>query len=97
MAAKVANLFADSYIAYSAHVRVDESLKAVEELELRATEQRKKVDDIARALQSYREKNNLISLDQRKDISTDALKELASHVTQAAARYRRLRRAGSRF
>jgi len=85
MAAKVANLFADSYIAYSAHVRVDESLKAVEELELRATEQRKKVDDIARALQSYREKNNLISLDQRKDISTDALKELASHVTQAAA------------
>jgi len=84
IAAKVANLFADGYIAYSAHVRVDESLKAVEELELRATEQRKKVDDIARALQAYREKNNLISLDQRKDISTDTLKELASRVTQAS-------------
>jgi polysaccharide biosynthesis transport protein len=85
VAAKIANLFADGYIAYSAHVRVDESLKAVEELELRATEQRKKVDDIARSLQAYREKNNLVSLDERKDISTDTLKELASRVTQAAA------------
>jgi len=85
IAAKIANLFADGYIAYSAHVRVDESLKAVEELEIRATEQRKKVDDIARALQAYREKNNLVSLDARKDISTDTLKELNNRVSQAAA------------
>ena len=85
MAAKVANLFADEYIFYSAHVRVDESLKAVVELEERATEQRKKVDDIARSLQAYREKNNLVSLDQRKDISTETLKELNLRVAQGAA------------
>ena len=85
MAVKVANLFADEYIAYSAHIRVDESLKAVEELEQRATEQRQKVDDLARSLQAYREKNNLVSLDQRKDISTDTLKELSSRVTQGSA------------
>jgi succinoglycan biosynthesis transport protein ExoP len=85
LAAKVANLFADEYIAYTAHIRVDESLKAVEELEQRATEQRKKVDDIARALQTYREKNNLVSLDQRKDISTETLKELNRAVTTSAA------------
>ncbi|HVZ64206.1 MAG TPA: polysaccharide biosynthesis tyrosine autokinase [Opitutaceae bacterium] len=85
MAAKVANLFADEYIAYSAHVRVDESLKAVVDLEQRATEQRQKVDDIARALQAYREKNNQVSLDQRKDISTETLKTLNLQVTQSAA------------
>ena len=85
IAAKVANLFADEYITYSAHVRVDESLKAVVELEQRATEQRKKVDDIARALQAYREKNNLVSLDQRKDISTETLKELNLRVAQGAS------------
>ena len=84
IAARVANLFADEYIAYSAHVRVDESLKAVEELEQRATEQRQKVDGMARALQAYREQNHLVSLDQRKDISTDTLKELSSRVTSGA-------------
>ena len=73
IAVKVVNLFADEYISYSANIRVDESLKAVVELEQRATEQRKKVDDIARALQDYREKYNLVSLNQRKDISTETL------------------------
>ena len=84
IAAKVANLFADEYIAHSARTRVDESLKAVEELEIRANEQRKKVDDMARALQTYREKNNLVSLDQRKDINTEALKALNGAVTQTS-------------
>jgi polysaccharide biosynthesis transport protein len=85
VAARVANLFADEYIAYNAHILVDESLKAVEELELRADEQRKKVDDIAGALQNYREKNKLVSLDVRKDIVTDKLRELNGYVTQNSA------------
>ena len=83
LAARIANLFADEYITYSAHTRVDESLKAVEELEQRANEQRQKVDDMAKALQAYREKNNLVSLDQRKDISTETLKALNLAVTQS--------------
>ena len=49
---------------------------------MRANEQRKKVDDIAAELQAYREKNNLVSLDQRKDIVTEKLKELSAYVTQ---------------
>jgi len=85
IAAKVANLFADEYFAYNAHIQVDESMKAVEELEFRANEQKKKVDDIAGALQTYREKNNLVSLDQRKDIVTERLKDLSSLVTKGAS------------
>ncbi len=85
IAAEVANFFADEYIAYNAHMLVDESIKAVDELEQRANEQRKKVDDIAAALQAYREKNNSVSLDQRKDIVTEKLKGLNVYVTQDAA------------
>lgn len=83
IAAKVANFFAGEYINYTSSTRVEESLKAVEELEEKANEQRKKVDDMARALQAYREKNNLVSLDQRKDISTETLKALNLAVTQS--------------
>ena len=85
IAAKVANLFADEYIAYSAHMMVDESLRAVEELDQRVNEQRKKVDDIAAALQAFREKSKMVSLDQRKDIVTEKLKGLNNLVTQGSA------------
>ena len=85
MAAKIANLFADAYMAYNEGIRVDESMKAVLELEQRANTQRKKVDDIASAIQAYREKNKLVSLDQRHDIVTETLKELNSLVTQSSA------------
>lgn len=85
IAARVANLFAEEYITYSSRIRVEESLKAVRELEERANEQRIKVDGIAQALQNYRENNNLVSLDQRKDIVTERLKELSLYVTQGTA------------
>lgn len=85
IAALVANLFADEYIAYNAHAQVDESIKAVEELQQRADSQRKKVDEIANALQTYRERNHMVSLDQRQDIVTETLKDLNAHVTQNAA------------
>ena len=86
VAAKVANLFADEYIAYNARVRIDESMKAVEDLKVRAEEQRKKVDEIALKLQAYREKNNLVSLDERKDIVTEKLKALNLLLTQSASK-----------
>jgi succinoglycan biosynthesis transport protein ExoP len=86
IAAKVANLFADEFIAYNARVRIDESMKAVEELKNHADEQRRKVALMAVNLQGYREKNNMVSLDQRKDIVTEKLKALNLYVTQTSAR-----------
>jgi succinoglycan biosynthesis transport protein ExoP len=85
VAVKVANLFAEEFINYTARTRIDDSLKAVSELEIRATEQSRKVDLVAKAIQSYREKNNLVSLDQRKDIVTQKLKELSLYVTQGSS------------
>lgn len=82
IAAKVANLFVDEFIAYNARVRIDESMKAVEELKIRAEQQERTVKDLANELQNYREKNNMISLDQRKDIVTEKLKALNIYGTQ---------------
>jgi polysaccharide biosynthesis transport protein len=86
IAAKVANLFVDEFIAYNARVRIDETMKAVEELKIRAEQQERTVKDMATELQNYREKNNMISLDQRKDIVTEKLKALNLYVTQTEAK-----------
>jgi len=82
IAAKVANMFVDEFINYNNRVRIDESMKAVEELKIRADQQERKVRDLAIELQGYREKNNMVSLDQRKDIVTEKLKALNSNLTQ---------------
>lgn len=86
VAAKVANLFVDEFISYNARVRIEESMKAVEDLKVRVEQQRKKVDELANNLQAYRARNNLISLDERKDIVTEKLKALNMQVTQTTSR-----------
>ena len=86
VAAKVANMFVDEFIAYNSRVRIDESMKAVEELKIRAEQQQRKVRELAIELQTYREKNNMVSLDQRKDIVTEKLKSLNLYRTQTSTR-----------
>ncbi len=86
VAAKVANLFIDEYIAYNSRQRIEDSMKAVDDLKERAEQQKKKVEEIAHNLQSYREKNKMISLDKTKDIVTEKLKALNAYVTQTTSR-----------
>jgi len=86
VAAKIANLFLDEFIAHNSRLRIEESMKAVDELKIRADQQKKKVEELALSLQGYREKNNLVSLDQRKDIVTEKLKALNTYVTQTDSR-----------
>jgi capsular exopolysaccharide synthesis family protein len=85
IAARVANLIAEEFIAYNARLRVEEALKAVDELKDRADQQRKHVDEIANSLQSFRQRGNLISLVQSKDIVTEKLKALNMMATQTNA------------
>ena len=86
VAAKMANLFVEEYMNYNARWRVDESMKAVEDLKVRADQQGKKVQELGNGLQSYREKQNMVSLDQRKDIVTEKLKAVSLLLTQANSR-----------
>lgn len=82
IAALVANLLGTEYIAYNSRLRIEESLKAVDDLKDRADQQRKRVDEIANALQAFRQRGNLISLMQSKDIVTEKLKALNLMTTQ---------------
>lgn len=86
MAARVTNLIASEYIAYNSRLRIEESLKAVDDLKDRADQQRKRVDELANALQAFRQHGNLISLMQSKDIVTEKLKALNMMATQTNAR-----------
>jgi len=86
VAAKIANLFVEEFMNYNARWRVDESMKAVEDLKVRADQQGKKVQELGNALQAYRERQNMVSLDQRKDIVTEKLKAVSVLLTQANSR-----------
>jgi capsular exopolysaccharide synthesis family protein len=86
VAAKIANLFVEEYMNYNVRWRVDESIRAVEELKVRADEQSKKVEELGNALQEYKENHNMVSLDQRKDIVTQKLTALSTFLTEANAR-----------
>jgi succinoglycan biosynthesis transport protein ExoP len=82
IAAKVANMFVDEFIGWNTRIRIEESMRGVEDIQVRIEQQRKRVEEQAIALQDYREKNASGSLDQRKDIVTEKLKSLNSYVIQ---------------
>ncbi len=84
IAAKVANYFTEEFINFNNRQRIEETLKAVDDLKVRAEQQGEKVDELARGLQDYREKNNMVSLDERRDIVTDRLKALGMYMTNAS-------------
>jgi succinoglycan biosynthesis transport protein ExoP len=86
VAVKVANLFADEYLTYNSRVRMEDSMRAVDDLKERADDQRKRVEDLGKKLQAYREKNNLVSLDQRKDIVSATLQSRNQYADQTKAR-----------
>jgi polysaccharide biosynthesis transport protein len=86
VAARVANLFVEQFIDYNVRWRVEESMKAVEDLKIRAEQQAKKVQELGNNLQVYRERQNLVSLDEKKDIVTEKLKAMSSLVTDSNSR-----------
>ncbi len=86
IAARIANMFVDELIQWNSRVRIDDTTRGVEDLMIRVEQQRKRVQEQALALQAYREKNDMVSLDQRKDIVTERLKQLSLFVAQAEAK-----------
>lgn len=84
VAARVANLFADAYIDYNTALRVSDGVKAVDDLKGPVAAQQALVERLAAQLQALKEKDNMVSLDQRKDIVGEALKAINLEVTKAS-------------
>ncbi len=83
VAAKVANFFADEYLSHNTRIRIDDSRNAFDSLNLTVDEQKKKVEQLADQLQAYKEKNNMVSLDSRKDIVNETLKAINLEASRA--------------
>lgn len=79
--AKMANLFVQEYLEHNSQLRYDATVWAVEQLERSIVEQQKKVQGLSLELQEYKEKNNMVSLDERKNVVLDALKAANSDRT----------------
>jgi len=76
VAAEVANLFAKEFIDYNLKLNIDGSMKAVEDLRIRADQQRNQVEELEYKLADYREKNNAVSLDSQENIAREQLGNL---------------------
>ena len=76
IAARVANLFADEFINYNLNLNVSGSMKAVEDLRIRADQQKERVEDLELKLAEYREENNAVSLDSSENIASTQLARL---------------------
>jgi capsular exopolysaccharide synthesis family protein len=76
VAAEVANLFAKEYIDYNLKLNIDASMKAVEDLRIRAEQQKERVEDLELKLAEYREQNNAVSLDSQENVAGAQLARL---------------------
>jgi Mrp family chromosome partitioning ATPase len=84
VAAKVANYFAEEYLANNSQIRVEESNDADRQLNRKVDEQRKVVEVLSNQLQEYKEKKSMVSLDGRKDIVNETLKAINLEATRIA-------------
>lgn len=76
VAAEVANLFAKEFIDYNLKLNIDGSMKAVEDLRIRADQQKERVEELELKLAEYREQNNAVSLDSQENIAREQLATL---------------------
>ncbi len=76
VAAEVSNLFAKEFIDYNLKLNIDGSMKAVEDLRIRADQQKDRVEELELKLAEYREKNNAVSLQSDENIAAAQLARL---------------------
>ncbi len=72
----IANYFVQEYISYNLGVRMDESMLAVDELRIRADEQRNRLEQSQRVRQQYIAETGSVSVDRRADIALQKLTAL---------------------
>jgi len=76
VAAEVANLFAKEFIDYNLKLNIDGSMKAVEDLRIRADQQKERVEELELKLAEYRELHNAVSLQSDENIAGAQLQRL---------------------
>ena len=83
LSAQVANALARSYIEQNLEFKFLSSKEASDWLNQRLAEQRKDVESSEKALQSYREQTDAVSLEEKQNIVVQKLADLNAAVTRA--------------
>lgn len=81
IAAMISNLFAEEFISYNLSLRMGGSMKAVEDLKLRADQQDRKVQEIELTLNDFKMKYKSVSFDRSSDIDQQELLNLNDKFT----------------
>ena len=80
---KIVNQHAQEYIEYNLEMRFAASQDAVEWLQKQLFEKKKKVENAENALQLYKERKQIVSLEDRQNIIVQKLEELNTALTNA--------------
>jgi len=86
IASRIANMFVDELMQWNSRVRIDDTSGVAQDLQVRVEQQRKRVEEQSIELAAYRAKNDMVSLNQKRDIVTERLKQLNLFVAQAEAK-----------
>lgn len=81
MAATIANLFAQEYLNYTHHTRVQKILDSIDELRIKVAQQEAKVKELDKRLVEYREQYKAISLENLDDVDRNELRDLNTILT----------------
>ena len=81
MAATIANLFAQEYLNYTHHTRVQKILDSIDELRIKVSQQEAKVKELDKRLVEYREQYKAISLENLDDVDRNELRDLNTILT----------------
>lgn len=87
IAARVANLYATQFIAYSRHTNSQEMLMMIDNLREKTAQQDAKVRELGVKLANYREEYKAMSLDQRVDMLQKELADITTQLVQAKQYY----------
>ncbi len=89
VAMDVADYFVEEYIAYNLNVRIDESMRAMEELTAKAEDQARELQRIEERRNQYMADMGSISLDWRTDLQRDSLRDLNLRINDSEQAFRR--------
>jgi capsular exopolysaccharide synthesis family protein len=81
IAAEVANYFAEEFIANNERINADTAMKLVDDLNQRASQQRRRVEEISTSLNDMIRKYGDVALDKENDIKSAELKQQDEIVT----------------
>ncbi len=89
VAADVANMFAEEYVAYSLNRGLERTIKAVEDLRREAEAKKQRVDELEARLARYRRENNAVSIEQSENVALTELQSLTARLNEAEALFSR--------